>query len=162
MQNVILWMPNTVIILHKIKPFTPSSFSIIPTSCLSNISTGKNNILGYWSDPLHSLISLSQLFSYVMHNLRRSKTHLSTHCPRRFQPAPVLLGLQVLSWAPKTALVWYLMKMNPTAFPRTPEHWDAGHHKSRTRAEGLCFSRAWRPLACQPPLVVLNWDMQGK
>lgn len=48
------------------------------------------------------------------------KTHLSAHCPPRFQPAPALLDLQVLSWNPKTALVWCLVKMNPTALPGTP------------------------------------------
>lgn len=79
MRNIILWMPNTVLILDKNEPLTPSSFSIIQTSCLSKVSTGENNLLGCWVDPLHSLFSLSQLSSHVMHNLRRPQD--LSQCP---------------------------------------------------------------------------------
>lgn len=142
-------MPNTVLILDKNEPLTPSSFSVIPTSCLSNINTGKNNILGYWSDPLHGLFGLSQLSSYVMHSLRRPQVSSQHPLPKKISASTSSPGFAGFVMKSQTALVWCLLKMNPRALPRSPEHWGAGHSRSRAGPglstpaplglEGLCL-----------------------
>lgn len=164
MQNVILWMPNSVLILDKNEPLTPSSFSVDPTSCLSNINTGKNNILGYWSNPLHSLFSLSQLSSYVMYNLRRPQDSSQHPLPKKISAStssPGFAGFVMNSPNRPWLMLDEDESHSPELDPWTLRCW-AWQEQSWTRAEGPCSSGAWKPLVCQPPLVILNWHMKGK
>lgn len=131
-------MPNTVLILNKNEPLTFNNFPIIPTSCPSNISTVKNNLLGCWNDPLHSLVSPSRLSSYVMHNLRRAQDPSQRPLPTKISAStssPRFAGFVMKSQISPCLMLGENESHSPPWNPST----DAGHHKSWTRAEGLCF-----------------------
>lgn len=160
MQNIILWMPNTALILDKNEPSTPGSFSRIPTSCFSNISTGKNNLLGCWSDPLHSPFSLSQLSSYVMNNLRRPQVPSQYSVPTKKISAstssPGLADFVVNSQNSSCLMLDEDESHSPPPNPWALRCW-ASQEQSWSRAEGLCSSGNWMTLVCQPPLVILTY-----
>lgn len=130
MQNIILWMPNTVLMLDQNEPLTPSNFSIIPISCLSNTSRGKNDLPGSWHGPLHSLFSLSQLSSYVMHNLRRPQD--SSQCPlptNKISASTSSPGFAGFVMNSQNSPCLMLDEDESHSPPQDP--WDAEHHKSR-------------------------------
>lgn len=119
MQNVILVIPNTLLIWDGNEPLTPTSISRVPTSCLSKVSTGKSQS-SRLLETIHFIDYSACLSSppTLLTIWEDPKTHLSPHCPpRRFPPTLTLLDLQVLSQTPKAALVWRMMKENPAAPP---------------------------------------------
>lgn len=119
------------------------------------------NFYAIGNDPLHRLFSLSQLSSYVTHNLRRPQDSPQSPLPTK----------EILANTSSPGFAGFVTRFQMTldegkscSPPRAPGQWDAGHHKGRPGPGVRTCSPLgiWRPLVCHPPLVILNWHMQGK
>lgn len=150
MQNVILWMPNTVLIWDGNEPLSPTSISIIPTSSLSNVSTGKSNLPGCWKWSTSQII---QPFSALLlcYNLRRPQDSDESLLPTKKilanSSSPGFAGFVTNSQGSPCLMLDEGESCSPA---RVPGHWDAGHHKSRPGAGARTSTPlgTWRPLVC--------------